>query len=300
MATSGGPVGMPAAEHPIDEGLVRALLAEQHPDLAGLPLRAVDAGWDNALFRLGDELAVRLPRRAVAADLIVNEQRWLPQLAGRLPLPIPAPCRSGAPARGYPWRWSVQPWLPGEPADLRPPAPGEAAPLAAFLRALHTPAPADAPHNPVRGGPLSERAPYTEQRLRRVAERTSLVTARLRGLWAAALAAPVDGPPTWLHGDLHPGNLLVAGGAISAVIDWGDITAGDRATDLAAIWMLFDDPAARRAALAAYGELSAHTLARARGWALHLGATLLDSGLVNSPRHALMGERTLRRLDAGE
>jgi aminoglycoside phosphotransferase (APT) family kinase protein len=99
-----------------------------------------------------------------------------------------------------------------------------------------------------------------------------------------------------VHGDLHPRNLLVEQGAISGVIDWGDITSGDRATDLVAIWMLFDDPGARQEALAAYGDLSAATLARARGWALHLGAVLLDTGLVDNPRHAEIGERTLRRL----
>jgi aminoglycoside phosphotransferase (APT) family kinase protein len=115
-----------------------------------------------------------------------------------------------------------------------------------------------------------------------------------------ALEAPLDVGPTWLHGDLHPRNVLVEGGALSGIIDWGDITAGDAATDLAAIWMLFDDANARRAALNAYGWLSPATLARARGWAVHLGATLLDTGLVDNPRHARIGERTLLRLHTGE
>src|SRR5580765_4230440 len=98
--------GTPAAELAIDTTLVAGLLADQHPDLAQLTLQAVEAGWDNALFRLGDHLAVRLPRRAVAAPLIVHEQRWLPHLADQLTLPVPAPCRIGTPARGYPWHWS--------------------------------------------------------------------------------------------------------------------------------------------------------------------------------------------------
>jgi aminoglycoside phosphotransferase (APT) family kinase protein len=290
--------GTPAAEYPINAALVQRLLADQHPDLADLPLRAVDAGWDNAMFRLGERLAVRLPRRAAAAGLIRHEQHWLPRLAGQLTLPVPTPYRIGCPAHGYPWHWSVQPWLPGQPADLHPPAAGETVRFAAFLRALHTPAPDNAPTNPVRGVALSVRAPGVEERLKRLAAATDLITPPIRRIWQAALAAPIDVPPTWLHGDLHPRNLLVEAGAISGIIDWGDLTAGDRATDLAAIWMLFADAGARRAALNAYGTPSAATLARARGWAVLFGAVLLETGRIDNPRHAHIGEHTLRRLAA--
>lgn len=288
--------GTPAAEVHLDDRLVRGLLADQHADLADLPLRHVEAGWDNATYRLGEALAVRLPRRLASADLIAHEQAWLPGLAARLPLPVPAAVRVGRPGRGYPWRWSVLPWLDGAPADLAPPADDQAAALAAFLRALHAPAPADAPANPVRGVPLATRAAAFAERMARVAARTDLIEPRHAAIWQEALAAPIDVGPSWIHGDLHPRNILVAGGAISGVIDWGDMAAGDRATDLAAIWMLFERPAARRAALAAYGPISDATLRRARGWALHLGLTLLDTGLVDTPRHAAIGERTLRRV----
>lgn len=296
MNPAGAAAGTPAAEHPIDEGLVGRLLAEQHPDLAALPLAAVAAGWDNAMFRLGDRLAVRLPRRAAAASLITHEQRWLPALADGLPLPIPVPLRVGRPGQGYPWGWSVHPWLPGEAADIQPPAPAQAPQFGAFLRLLHRPAPPDAPRNPVRGVPLSTRAHVAEERLARLARATDRITPAIRQIWRAALDAPIDVGPTWIHGDLHPQNLLVEGGALAGVIDWGDLAAGDRATDLAAIWMLLTTPQARRAALAAYGGGSPATLARARGWAVHLGATLLDTGLVDNPRHARIGERTLRHL----
>src|SRR6478672_437135 len=121
-------VGTPAAEVSLDSTFVAELLADQHPDLAHLPLQEVDAGWDNALFRLGEHLAVRLPRRAVAAPLILHEQRWLPHLAKQLTLPVPAPSRVGTPARGYPWYWSVIPWLPGVAADQQEPDPGQSRP----------------------------------------------------------------------------------------------------------------------------------------------------------------------------
>jgi aminoglycoside phosphotransferase (APT) family kinase protein len=280
----------------IDDALVAGLLADQHPDLAHLPLEAIDAGWDNAMFRLGDRWSVRLPRRAISAPLIIHEQIWLPRLAPQLTLPAPVPYRIGAPARGYPWAWSVVPWLPGEPGDQRPPSAAQARPFATFLRSLHGPAPADAPPNPVRGVPLQQRAAAVEERMRRLEGRTSLITPQIRRIWEAALSAPLDLPPTWLHGDLHPRNVLVQGDIISGIIDWGDLTAGDCATDLAAIWMLFAEPHARSDALAAYATLSEPTLSRAKGWAVLFGTVLLDTGLVDNPRNALIGERTLRRV----
>ncbi len=288
--------GTPPAEVPIDAALVAALLADQHPDLAHLPLREAEAGWDNAMFRLGEQLAVRLPRRQLAAPLIVGEQTWLPLLAGGLTLPVPAPLRRGLPGRGYPWRWSVVPWLPGGPADLHEPAPEQAPIFAAFLRSLHSLAPADAPRNPYRGVPLRERAPFVEERLGRLAQSTALITPDLLRSWRAALEAPLDVPPTWLHGDLHPRNILVEAGRLAAVIDWGDLAAGDCATDLAAIWMLFEAPEARRAALEAYGPPSAATVRRAEGWAIFFGSVLLETGLRDNPRFARIGEHTLRRV----
>ncbi|HEU5086452.1 MAG TPA: phosphotransferase, partial [Roseiflexaceae bacterium] len=148
------------------------------------------------------------------------------------------------------------------------------------------------------GGALHGRRPVFEERLARVTDRSDLVTARLLAIWQQALDAPIDMQPVWLHGDLHPQNILVENGALSGIIDWGDMTGGDCATDLAAIWMLFDDAQARREALAAYGPISQATMRRARGWAVHLGVTLLDAGRVDAPRHALVGENTLRRLNA--
>jgi aminoglycoside phosphotransferase (APT) family kinase protein len=128
------------------------------------------------------------------------------------------------------------------PADQHEPSASQARPFAAFLRSLHIPAPAEAPTNPVRGVPLHQRAAAVEARMQRLASKTSLITRQVRQIWHVALHAPLDVPPTWLHGDLHPRNVLVEHGVITGIIDWGDITAGDRATDLASIWMLFDEP----------------------------------------------------------
>ncbi|HMO58996.1 MAG TPA: aminoglycoside phosphotransferase family protein [Roseiflexaceae bacterium] len=285
--------GTPQAEISIDMALVARLLADQHPDLADLPLCPFDTGWDNVMFRLGDQLVVRLPRRAAAAALIRHEQQWLPQIAERLTLPIPVPWRIGRPAPGYPWYWSIAPWLKGAPADDHPISASQAPILGAFLRSLHVAAPAEAPANPVRGVPLSARAAAVEARMANLAGRTDLITAMIRQHWQAALAAPIDLPPTWLHGDLHPRNILLHEGRLSGVIDWGDITAGDRATDLAAIWMLCATPDQRERALAAYGAPSEATRRRALGWAILFGVMLLDTGLHDHPIHAAIGRQIL-------
>lgn len=287
--------GTPAAEIAIDEGLVRALIAAQHPDLADLDVRPAASGWDNAMFMVGDDLAVRIPRRAAGAPLILNEQRWLPALADQLPLPIPAPARLGAPGCGYPYAWSVVPWLLGAPADLAVPAADQGPPLARFLRALHRPPPPGAPRNPFRGVPLSDRAAAVEARMARLGE---AVAPEIQPIWRDALSAPLDSPSTWLHGDLHGRNVLVEAGRFSAVIDWGDLCQGDAATDLAAIWSLLPNGGSRKAALDAYGA-SFDTVRRARGWAVFFGVMLLDAGQVDDPRLAAAGAATLARVVEG-
>jgi aminoglycoside phosphotransferase (APT) family kinase protein len=283
----------PTSDVVVTPDLARALLRLQHPDLAELPISAFENGWDNVMLRLGDDLALRMPRRAVSALLILKEQAWLPTLAPRLPLPLPAPLRTGQPALGYPYAWSVTPFFEGAPADLAPPDGDQAEALAAFLRALHQPAPEQAPPNPYRGVPLAERAAAFEGRLAEAERLHGPLPARLRGIWAAASAAPIDAPRTWLHGDLHGRNVLTRGGRLAAVIDWGDLAAGDPACDVAAIWMLLPQAAARTRALAAYGP-SAPTALRARGWAALMGVML--ASITDNPRMPAMGHAIIERL----
>jgi aminoglycoside phosphotransferase (APT) family kinase protein len=288
-------IGTPAAEIMIDADLVRALLREQHPDLADLPLERMASGWDNEIFRLGDHLGVRLPRRAAAASLLLNEQRWLPLLSTMLPVSVPVPLRLGRPGATYPWRWSVVPWLKGAAADIRHLDPGQAPIVADFLSALHRAAPLDAPRNPFRGCGLADRAEALERRISRLEARTASFNSAVRAVWERALSVPIDVQPTWIHGDLHPLNVLVDAARLSAVIDWGDAAAGDRATDLACLWMLFSETE-RRQAMDRYGPVSVHTWTRARGWAVLLGTIFVDAGLDGDARFMQIGERTLRRV----
>jgi aminoglycoside phosphotransferase (APT) family kinase protein len=289
---------MPAADVHISADLVRRLLDSQHPDLARLPVEFLGCGWDNALFRLGAELVVRMPRRQLGATIIEHEQRWLPSLAARLPLPIPYPERTGHSALGYPYSWSVVPYIPGTPAADAAPGdldlPDVAAAVGGFLGALHVPAPPDAPANPFRGVPLAARGPNFAANLGLLdgAVDRDLVL----GSWESALAAPrYAGPPRWLHGDLHPANMLILDGQVSGIIDFGDITSGDPATDLAVAWMLL--PAAWhgafRAAYEAAGGLADDALwRRARGWALNFALIYLAHSADN-PQLLTVGRRTL-------
>ena len=290
-------IGCPPADVLATPELVHALLLEQHPDLASSSIASVAAGWDNYTFRLGTQLAIRMPRRTQAAELVLSEQTWLPVLAPRLSLAIPTPQRIGLPGCGYPWHWSIVPWFDGDCADHQQFDSTQARAFAAFLRQLHQPAPDDAPDNPARGGPLAARASLIEERLLRLRPRGPWIASALEDAWQAALTAPPSVTKMWLHADLHALNVLGREHRIQAVIDWGDLTSGDPATDLASAWMLFDDRSARRALLDAYAPTEA-LLARARGWAVSLGATLLEAGLTNSPRHAEIGAATLRRLAA--
>ena len=307
---------MPAAELDVDVPLTRALLAEQHPDLADRPLEVVAHGWDNVMVRLGDDLVVRLPRRALAAPLVEHEQRALPALAGRLraavpDVVVPVPVRLGRPsaALGYPWPWHVVPWAGGVSAEATEVAARTswAPTLGRLLAAVHTPAPADAPPNPVRGVPLHERVEATDPAVldERLAAAPAATRAAARRLWDRALAAPAfDGLPVWLHGDPHPANLVVAPGVdgradrLAAVVDWGDVTSGDPASDLGTLWLCFDH--AGRAACRAEIQARANeghgwddaTWARAAGWSLLFATNMLahpdlHPRMVPIGRHAL-------------
>jgi aminoglycoside phosphotransferase (APT) family kinase protein len=295
---------MPPADVDITPGLVARLLSEQHPDLADLEIKWLANGWDNALFRLGADLAVRLPRRVMAAALVANELRWLPGLAARLPLPVPVPTRAGRPSGEYPYQWAVVPFFDGEPLGISELAdPDRAAELiGTFVGSLHHEAPPGAPRNPYRGQPLAERHVVTTQRLEALGAWLSaegIEVEPLHGSWVDALEAePWSGPPIWLHGDLHPMNIIQHEGHPSAVIDFGDLTAGDPATDLMVAWYLFD-PVRRevfRTAVGATGTpLDDATWERGRGWAItHAAAVLANSD--DNPEMRSVGLRALDRV----
>ncbi|MFC9484063.1 aminoglycoside phosphotransferase family protein [Streptomyces griseus] len=258
--------------------LVRDLLREQHPDLAGLAVREVAGGWDNQQWRIGDELAVRMPRTERAPDLQRKERRWLPVLAPRLPLPVPNPVRTGEPSALFPKPWTVMTWVPGEPLDHASISRGDhaAEALAGFLRALHVEAPAGAPISSDRGAHPSGCTDGFDGLFEAVAPGD--IAEAIRAVWADAVAAPAwEGPPVWVHGDLHPANVVVSDGTLSGVIDFGDLFAGDPAWDLAAAWVILPAGTASRF-FDAYAHADEGTIRRARGLAVLKGLVLMLVG----------------------
>jgi aminoglycoside phosphotransferase (APT) family kinase protein len=294
----------------ITAGLVRELLRDQHPDLADHPIRLGARGWDNQLWRLGDDLAVRLPWATESADtLLRKEHTWVPALAPHLPLPIPVPQRLGEPSARFPRPWIITTWVPGEPADRAPAtrAAEAADTLAAFLTALHQPAPSGAPAGRDRGGPLADHADGFDQQLAAVTELGLVADPDgVRAVWEDAAGAPDwAGPALWLHGDLHPANVLTADGTICGVVDFGDLFAGDPACDLAAPWVLLPDGAVDRCYDAYQPTTDGATLRRARGWAVlrALACILIaDAGVHGrpggKPSWGPPAHATLRRLVA--
>jgi aminoglycoside phosphotransferase (APT) family kinase protein len=261
------PTRMHADEVETDVPLVRRLLAAQHPQWAELPIERVpSAGTDNAMYRLGGDLAVRLPRIHWAVGAVAKEQHWLPLLAPHLPLAIPLPVARGRPQAEFPYPWTVVQWLPGELATLeRLEDPvGAALALADFVRALRAIDPTDGPTHR-RGAPV--RLQDRPVRNAIAGLHGELDAEAVLAAWDRALAVPdYEGPPVWFHGDLSYLNLLASDGQLRAVIDWGTCGIGDPAIETIVAWSLFP-PDARRAYRAAL-EIDDATWERGKGWVL--------------------------------
>jgi aminoglycoside phosphotransferase (APT) family kinase protein len=260
---------MHADELELDEPLARRLLAAQFPEWSGLPLERVEpSGTVNAIFRLGDGLAVRLPRVDGPTEPASKELEWLPRLAPPLPVEIPVPVAQGRPGEGYPWFWEVHTWVEGETVPVEEIDQVQAArDLAALVAALGRVDPTGAP--PGRGIPLAER----DASFRRWLELYGRDPA-VEAAWERALAAPRwDGPPVWHHGDLDARNWLVRDGRIAGVIDWGAMGVGDPAADVMVAWKLHS-AAAREAFREALATDDA-TWERARGWVVSQAVAIL-------------------------
>ncbi|WEH40288.1 aminoglycoside phosphotransferase family protein [Streptomyces sp. NBC_01218] len=308
-----------------DEDLVRALVAAQFPQWAGLPVRRTGShGTVNAVYRLGGAMAVRLPLAEGGARDAEKEHHWLPRLATHLPVPIPAPLAQGEPGEGYPWPWTVCRWLEGEPLAGWSAAPGGEQPaespdalpdggelasdLAQFVAAMRCVDPAGAPPA-YRSEPLAARDSGTRRAigtLRGALEREPQALRPPAGegrwdagaalaVWEAALRAPAPGGPVvWSHGDLQPGNVLIKEGRLGAVIDFGCMGLADPALDLIAAWYLLPAPVRPRFRTALGADDA--TWSRARGWALSIALPELVHHRTTNPVMAAHASRVIGEL----
>lgn len=270
--------------------LVARLVATQFPQWAGLPVWPVDVdGWDNATFRLGERMSVRLPSSQAYVEQVDKEHRWLPILASQLPLRIPEPLAKGKPGCGFPRPWSVYRWIDGKTAAVGRVTnlPEFAADLADFLAALYKVDPLGGPlpgtHNFFRGG--SPAYYDTETRTALAALRGHIDTGLAAEVWDAALAARWDGPPVWFHGDAQPGNLLLdSSGRLSAVIDFGTSGIGDPACDTTIAWTFLSGESQRLFKERLPADEATWT--RGRGWAIWKAMIVLVRALNTDPDDA--------------
>ena len=273
-------VKMHADEVDIDIALVRRLLDVQCPQWSGLQIESVQPwGTDNAIFRLGEEMVVRMPRRTRTSETLAKELQWLPKLAPRLPVAIPVPLAEGTPALGYPFRWAVYTWLKGQTAtaghitDTRQ----LAVDLARFMDALWhidpTEGPAPGAHNFFRGVPLDVRNEMTRAAI--AALDGAMDVDAMTAVWEAAVRAPAwSRPPVWVHGDMDSRNILVEQGRLSGVIDFGGLAVGDPACDVMTAWKVLP-PDARRTFRVAL-SIDDATWLRSRGWTLSQAVMILS------------------------
>jgi aminoglycoside phosphotransferase (APT) family kinase protein len=282
-----------------DVSLIRRLLADQFPQWATLPIAHVpSAGTDHVLYRLGDDMVARLPRKEGVDEQVDKEREWLARLAPFVPAELPIPLAKGMPGAGYPFSWSVYRWLEGEnPGFEGVDDPSLAMDLARFVTALRridaTGGPPAGAQNFYRGAPLAERDRPTRTA---IAELEGIVdTAAATAAWEQALRAPSwPGPWAWIHGDLTPENLLIRGSRLAAVIDFGCLGVGDPACDLMVGWTLLSADARNvfRAAL----DVDNAAWSRGRGWALSTGLIALPYYKDTNPARAANARYRIREV----
>ena len=276
--------------------LVRELVRDQFPEFGTQIIEPVaSGGTDNAIFRLGDDKSVRLPKREDAVSQVAKEQSWLPRMAP-LPLRIPRPLKQGAPSDAYPYPWSIYDWCPGSPLVQTPPDEWQetANALVTFLLALQTKtvidAPEAGPQNHFRGVDLAQRDVLTRGAIKGIAHLYS--AKEMEQVWLAAFEVKTfAGPPVWLHGDLQGGNLLAVNGKLSAVIDFGLSGVGDPACDLIVAWSVL--PRSVRMSFREQMACDDDMWMRGRGWALSVAVIALDYYRERNPQLSAISRQTI-------
>ena len=278
----------------LDSEAVRRLVASQFPRLAELPVTRVDStGTVNGIYRLGAELYARLPRMASFANDLERELRLLPRVAAHVSLQVPEAVATGHPAADYPFTWAIYRWIRGQPyadqlVDDESRAAQDLARFVTQLREMDT-----------SGAPRTGRAPLRElddsTRAAIEAAGDQIDAAAAAAAWQGALDSPAwEGSPVWIHTDLLRPNLLVTGGRIGAVLDFGGVGIGDPAADVIAAWSVFGS--AGRLAYRAALDVDDSTWDRARGYALHQAALIIPYYRDTNPRFVETARRTIHEV----
>lgn len=274
----------PPAETEITARLASELIAAQFPEWDRRAIGERFEGWDNVTFRLGMDLAVRMPRLAVAAELAAVEHTWLPRLSGAWGFAAPVPLAVGAAGLGYPWSWSVVPWIDGIVAASAPLNAMGRVDLGRALAQLHVPSPPDAPVCPWRATSLTaRRSDFLETLGSEALE--GIDRGRALGIYDAG--ADVTPPaPVWTHLDVHGLNVVTREGRLTGILDWGEMSGSDFAADLGQAWVLVGE-AGFGDVLAGYaGDLGAGDLIRIRAHAVDAATRLALSSALEHGRAA--------------
>ena len=285
---------LPELEVNISEQLIKELLDTVQVGVKSL--RLLGEGWDNIMYLINDSYLIRLPRRKVADQLMQNEQQFLSKYGREMLIPVPEILHFGKPGDAYPFHWSISNFLLGEAAVDEKPNDSQYELFSLFLKSLHDLDGKEMNVNPYRSTPLTNRAEDMANKMNDLKQSSSLITEKLESIWQDALNETRPDTSSIIHGDLHARNILLYSSRFSGIIDWGDVCNGDPATDLASIWMLFDNSETRKKCLAAYGA-DASLIARAKGWAVVFGILLTSIGQTNQDSHEQIGNFTLKNLN---
>ena len=275
----------------IDNALVSKLITRQFPEFSDLPINHINShGTDNVIFRLGEDMAIRLPRIKEAADNIEKEYKWLPKLAPLLPLQIPIPLKKGTADENYPYPWYIYRWLKGNSATNEKINLVQAAKdLGEFIYALKKVDAKTAPPSR-RGLPLSSCDKETREAI--ILLKNTFNIDQIKNAWQQALAVPLyKGDPVWIHGDLLPSNMLVENGKLTAILDFGISGTGDPACDMMVAWTFLN--AQTRHIFRQKVQADDNTWARAKGWALTFGLVALPYYKKTNPELAAIAKRTI-------